>query len=108
VYPYPGHRVTSDIASNATMTIPSITLTHDTDSVSGHCFANAWVYVYLEQYNPSYEWTEGYVQSNSNGNFTLEIADSQNPGYTFGPYDRWEVDCQNKKGDIAARYFRFN
>ena len=107
VYPRPGNRVTADFASDATMKIPTITLTHDSDSVSGHCFKNAWVYVYLENYDPSYEWTDGYVQSNANGNFSLDLADSDNPSYEFTGTDRWEVDCQNKKGDIVALYRHF-
>jgi hypothetical protein len=108
VYPRPGNKVTADFASDASFTLPSITLTHDADSVSGHCSANSWVYVYVENGAPSYDWTEGYATSNSNGNFSIALADMSQPTFVIGANDRWEVDCQNKKGDMVALYSHFN
>ena len=107
-YPRTGHKVTSNLTSDANLTVPSITLTMtDADTVSGHCFNNGAVYVYLDHYEPSYDWTQGYATAGSTGNFTLDIADTSNPSFVPGSGDRWEVDCENAKGDIVARYSRF-
>jgi hypothetical protein len=107
-YPRPGNKVTSNVASDAKLTVPAITLTlTDADTVAGHCFNNGPVYVYLEHYQPGYEWTEAYTTAGSAGNFSLDMADTSNSSYVPASGERFEVDCQNVKGDIVARYSRF-
>jgi len=107
-YPRPGNKVTSNIASDASLTLPTITLAMtDADTVAGHCFNNGPVYVYLEQSFPSYQWTEGYTTAGSTGNFSLDMSNTSNTSFVPDSGDRWEVDCQNAKGDIVARYARF-
>ena len=108
VYPRVGNKATSNIASDASLTVPTITLAMaDADTVSGHCFNNGQVYVYLEHYYPSYDWTDGYTSSNSSGNFSIDIANMSNTSFVPAAGDRYEVDCHNAKGDIVARYAHY-
>ncbi len=73
VYPVPANKVSASFASDALITLPSLTLTGaaSTDVVSGVCMATQGVYIYAYSDTDS---ASGYTTSNGSGAFSMDLT----------------------------------
>jgi hypothetical protein len=94
-----GDKFVGTYASDATMTVPPVTATGNAgaDTISGHCFNNAYFEVSARHNDGSdsayYDGTTG-----ANGSFNIDIT-TNNPAYDLLANDEILLQCRNGRGD---------